>query len=338
MSTTAGSYCGSLRAVFLIFVLEYILFTKCCEYRVRKTGRHGVCAPKEKSVTGMSNKVKGILCIIASAFFFSLMSLFVRLSGDLPTIQKAFFRNAIAAAVAVTILARTPEGFYIRKESWPDLIRRSLYGTMGVLFNFWAIDHISIADASVLNKMSPFFAIILSAIILKEKAKKRDWVIVGIAFAGAVLVIKPTAGIASLPSLIGLLSGFGAGAAYTYVRKLGMSGERGPVIIMVFSLFSCIVCLPFMIADLHPMSVSQLMILLCAGMAAAGGQLTITAAYTFAPAKEISVFDYTNVLFTSAWGMIAFSEIPDALSVCGYIIIISMAVLKWHYSLERPQK
>ena len=262
------------------------------------------------------------------------MSLFVRMAGDLPTMEKAFFRNAIAAAFAIVILSRTPEKFYIRKSSWPDLIRRSLYGTMGVILNFWAIDHIAIADASVLNKMSPFFAIIMSAIILKEKATKKEWLIVAVAFLGAVLVIKPTAGIASIPAFAGLLSGFGAGAAYTYVRKLGISGERGPVIIMVFSLFSCIVCLPFMLFDFHPMTWTQLLILLGAGAAAMGGQLTITAAYTYAPAKEISVYDYTNILFTSLWGFIAFSEIPDALSICGYVIIISMAILKWHHSLH----
>lgn len=274
------------------------------------------------------------MCIVASAFFFSLMSLFVRMSGDLPTMQKAFFRNAIAASYAMVILSRTPEKFYIRKESWPDLILRSLFGTMGVVLNFWAIDHISIADASVLNKMSPFFAIIISAIVLKERATRKEWIIVAIAFFGAVLVIKPSAGVASLPALAGLASGFGAGAAYTYVRKLGNSGERGPVIIMVFSLFSCLVCLPFMLFDYHPMTAQQFLILIAAGTAAMGGQLTITAAYTYAPAREISVYDYTNVVFTSLWGFLAFGELPDFLSVCGYIIIISMAVLKWHNALH----
>lgn len=282
-----------------------------------------------------NNKIKGIIYIIASAFFFSLMSFFVRFAGDLPTMEKVFFRNAIAAAVAIVILSRTPEKFHVRKESWPDLLLRSLFGTMGVLLNFWAIDHIPIADASVLNKMSPFFAIMMSVVILKEKAKRRDWIIVAIAFIGAVLVIKPSAGVASLPALAGLASGFGAGTAYTYVRKLGKSGERGPVIIMVFSLFSCIVCLPFLIFDYHPMTLRQFCILLGAGLAAMGGQLTITAAYTYAPAKEISVYDYTNVLFTSAWGLIAFGEFPDSISICGYVIIISMAVLKWRSNLGK---
>ena len=290
--------------------------------------------PKNCSVLKDNNHLKGILCITASAFFFSLMSLFVRLSGDLPTMEKAFFRNAIAAVMAIMILSRTPEKYHIKRESWRDLIMRSLFGTMGVILNFWAIDHIAIADASVLNKMSPFFAIIMSYFILKEKASRKEWIMVIIAFFGAALVIKPTAGIASLPALMGLASGFGAGAAYTYVRKLGMNGERGPVIIMFFSLFSCLVCLPFMIFDFHPMTLRQLIILLGAGACAMGGQLTITAAYTFAPAKEISIFDYTNVIFTSIWGFFAYGELPDSISICGYVIIILMAVLKWYSALK----
>jgi drug/metabolite transporter (DMT)-like permease len=89
-----------------------------------------------------------------------------------------------------------------------------------------------------------------------------------------------------------------------------------------------------MLFDYHPMTMQQILILLGAGSAAMGGQLTITAAYTFAPAKEISVYDYTNVIFTSVWGMLAFGEFPDMLSICGYIIIISMAVLKWYMAIK----
>jgi drug/metabolite transporter (DMT)-like permease len=90
-----------------------------------------------------------------------------------------------------------------------------------------------------------------------------------------------------------------------------------------------------MIFDFKPMTTVQLLILLGAGMSAMGGQLTITAAYTYAPAKEISVYDYTNVIFTSAWGLIAFAEFPDALSICGYVIIIAMAIFKWRLALRQ---
>lgn len=281
------------------------------------------------------NHIKGIICIISAAFWFSLMTLLVRLAGDLPTMEKAFFRNAIAALFAAAMLARTPEGFYMKPGSLKDLMLRSIFGTAGIILNFWAIDHIGLADASVLNKMSPFFAIIMSTFILGEVASRREWMLVVFAFVGAMLVIKPTQGIASLPAFAGLLSGFGAGTAYTYVRKLGKHGERGPLIVFFFSTFSCLACMPFVIFNFVPMTGLQLLTLLGAGTAAMGGQLSITAAYTFAPAKDISVFDYTQVVFAAIWGMLAFNEIPDPVSILGYVIIIAMAVLRWLHTKQK---
>ena len=76
------------------------------------------------------------------------------------------------------------------------------------------------------------------------------------------------------------------------------------------------------------MSLKQLLFLLGAGLAATGGQLSITAAYTYAPAKEISVYDYTQVIFAALWGFLFFGQIPDVLSVIGYVIIIGAAVYR----------
>lgn len=276
----------------------------------------------------------GISLVIADSFFFSLMTLFVRLSGDIPTMQKCFFRNAFAAVIAIIALVRTDEKFHIKKGSLPGLFARSISGGLGMILNFYAIDRIGLADANILNKMSPFFAIIASIFILKEIPKKADWIAVIIAFVGAVFIIKQSANITSLYALAGLLGGLGAGIAYTFVRKLGQQGERGPVIVAFFSIFTCCLCLPFMLADFHPMSAMQWLFLIFAGLAAAGGQFTVTAAYKYAPAKNISVFDYSQVVFASIWGALVFDELPDYLSVIGYVIVISCAVGRWLYLMK----
>ena len=98
-----------------------------------------------------SSRGKGILFILLAAFFFSMMSVFVRLSGNVPTMQKAFFRNIVAAFVAAVLLVRSGEKIAIRKESLSSLFMRSIFGTAGILANFWAVDHLGIADANMLN-------------------------------------------------------------------------------------------------------------------------------------------------------------------------------------------
>ena len=279
----------------------------------------------------MKEKQQGILFIILAGFFFASMSFFVRLSGDLPTMEKAFFRNAVAVLVAAFMLARTKEGFHVQKGSWPDLLMRSFCGTVGLICNFYAVDHMNIADANILNKLSPFFAILMSYFILKEKANKVEWACVAVAFIGAVFVVKPAFNMQFVNAMIGVIGGLGAGIAYTFVRKLGKKGERGPIIVMVFSTFSCLCTVPFLISEFQPMKAVQLLCLLMAGVSAAGGQIFITKAYTKAPAKEISVFDYTQVLFAALLGFVFFGQIPDCMSLVGYLIIIGSAIFKWNY-------
>ena len=279
----------------------------------------------------MKEKQQGILFIILAGFFFASMSFFVRLSGDLPTMEKAFFRNAVAVLVAAFMLARTKEGFHVQKGSWPDLLMRSFCGTVGLICNFYAVDHMNIADANILNKLSPFFAVLMSYFILKEKANKVEWACVAVAFIGAVFVVKPAFNMQFVNAMIGVIGGLGAGIAYTFVRKLGKKGERGPIIVMVFSTFSCLCTVPFLISEFQPMKAVQLLCLLMAGVSAAGGQIFITKAYTKAPAKEISVFDYTQVLFAALLGFVFFGQIPDWMSLVGYLIIIGSAIFKWNY-------
>ena len=279
----------------------------------------------------MKEKQQGILFIILAGFFFASMSFFVRLSGDLPTMEKAFFRNAVAVLVAAFMLARTKEEFHVQKGSWPDLLMRSFCGTVGLICNFYAVDHMNIADANILNKLSPFFAILMSYFILKEKANKVEWACVAVAFIGAVFVVKPAFNMQFVNAMIGVIGGLGAGIAYTFVRKLGKKGERGPIIVMVFSTFSCLCTVPFLISEFQPMKAGQLLCLLMAGVSAAGGQIFITKAYTKAPAKEISVFDYTQVLFAALLGFVFFGQIPDWMSLVGYLIIIGSAIFKWNY-------
>ena len=282
----------------------------------------------------IKEKNKGILYIILSAFCFGCMSAFVRLAGDVPTIQKSFFRNIVALAVALTVLLKDGGGVKPKdRESLPMLLARSLFGTIGILCNFYAVDHLMLSDASMLNKMSPFFAVLASYFLLKEKIRPHQMLTLAGAFAGALMIIKPTlTNLSLIPAIVGLMGGLCAGVAYTYVRKLGLHGERGPLIVFFFSCFSCMTALPFVVFDYSPMSLSQLFCLLGAGLAATGGQFSITAAYCHAPAREISVYDYSQVIFTAILGFFLFGDRPDLLSLLGYILICSMAVVNFQYN------
>ena len=87
------------------------------------------------------------------------------------------------------------------------------------------------------------------------------------------------------------------------------------------------------------MSALQFIMLIAAGLSAAVGQFSITTAYKYAPAKKLSVFDYLQVIFAALWGILFLHEIPMALSIFGYVIIIGVAVIRWLKTgiLDKPE-
>lgn len=275
---------------------------------------------------------------MTAAFGFAMMSLFVKLAGDLPAFQKAFFRNFVALIFIFVMMIREKVSFIPPKEHIPDLLGRSFFGTMGLLCNFYALGKLNLSDANMLNKLSPFFAIIFSIFLLKEKPKIAQIIGVTVAFIGSLFIIKPGFDNPQVfHAIAGLLGGMGAGIAYTFVRRLGKKQENSRRIVFFFSAFSCLLCLPFLIIEYQQMSALQLLYLILAGTFACVGQLGITKAYICAPAREISVYDYTQVIFAAALGFFVFGDIPDWLSILGYVLICGAGVAMFFYNKKRAE-
>ena len=285
----------------------------------------------------MSEKTKGILCIIFSALSFAFMSLFIKLSGDIPTLQKSFFRNFVAALVAFAMLKKNHTPLKCSKESFKYVFGRAFFGTVGIFCNFYGVDHLNIADASMLNKLSPFFAIIFSFFILKEKVANYQIGCLLTAIIGAMFILKPSgSAMLSVPALIAMVGGMGAGMAYTLLRKATGMGVKGPFIVFFFSVFSCLCSLPYCIFNYTHMEPIQCFYLFMTGVAATFGQFFITAAYSHA--KELSVYDYSNVIFAGILGFIILGEVPDVFSYIGCVLIIAPAVIMFIVGNKRELK
>ena len=290
----------------------------------------------------MTDRAKGIAAITASAFGFALMAACVRLADDfggpVSSFQKSFFRNVVALAIALAVFARSRlsarhdgsrGGAKTRLalgSLWLLLLRSAL-GTCGIFANFYALGLVPRADGQTLNKTAPFFTVAFAWLFFGEKASMRQVVALVLAFAGVVFVAKPGfAGDASFPLAMGLLGGACAGGAYACVRALRRHAVEPAFIVLFFSAFSCLASVPFMLARFDPMTAGQVAILFGAGAGAAIGQFGITLAYGYAAPRDIAVYDYSNILFTAAFGLILFNQVPDIWSVLGFSLILVAAV------------
>ncbi len=262
----------------------------------------------------MDNKPKAVLFMLISAIAFAMMQTMVKLAGDIPTFEKVLFRNMISLFVALYGIYHTKASMFGEKENRKYLLGRSLLGLGGVVFYFYAINHLIMADAAMLNKLSPFFVTIFACLFLKEKLTKIQIPSLILVFTGAMLIIKPQFSFEVLSTGAGLLSAICAGGAYTLVRLL-KNKENPSTIVFYFSFVSVIIMIPLTIINFQMPMGMQWLYLIGTGIFAAIGQYGLTFAYKYAPASEISIYNYTSIIFAAIMGFIMWGELPDWLSL-----------------------
>jgi drug/metabolite transporter (DMT)-like permease len=285
----------------------------------------------------MSTKIQAIMLMLLSSLCFAAMGAMVKLSGQIPTFEKAFFRNFVSLFFSAFLLMKHRQYPWGKPENRPMLLGRSVFGTIGMLCYFYGIDRLILADSGMLNKMHPFFVTIFAFLFLKEKISWHQLVSLLVALTGSALIIKPGFDFSqSGPAFICFLSAVFAGLAYVFVSYLG-NRENSYTIVFWFSLISSLITLPLALMHFRMPSPAQLLLLIGAGGASAGGQFSLTVAYRYAPAGEVSIYNYSNVIFSSIFGFMLFAEIPDLLSVSGYLLIIAAGYLTFRLGSEKRQ-
>ncbi len=271
--------------------------------------------------------VKGILCILASAIGFAAMMVFAKLAIDVDPIQKTFYRNILVSAIALVFLIKNKTSLKIPPKARIPMLLRVICGTIGLTLAFVAVEMLYVADATLLQKLSPFVVIIASYFVLGEKVHKYQIAALLVAFIGVILVIKPGFGSFSIGAIIAIIGAIGGGFAYTFVRLSNKRGVDSGAIVFYFAMFAWVIYIPYMVMNFTPLSPYEMLIMLGIGISAAIGQYGITYAYSFAPGRSISVFEYSQVIFAALFAFIAFGEVPDALSWLGYAIVIAAGAL-----------
>ncbi|GAA0739231.1 DMT family transporter [Clostridium oceanicum] len=279
----------------------------------------------------MNNKSKAVFLMLLSALGFAFMAAMVKLAGDIPLAEKVFFRNLVSFIVVFVASRNSGESLICKKENFKYVLARSLLGLTGVFLYFYSINNLYLADSSMINKLSPIFIIIFAAIFLKEKLNAVKIISMVVAFIGVLLVIKPQWDLSILPAASGLLSAAFAGGAYTMVRYL-KDKEKPATIVFYFSLISVVGTFPLVLLNFSKPTLNQLIYLILIGIFAAIAQIALTYSYKYAPASEVAVYNYTNIIFSAILGFIIWQETPDALSIVGGIIIILVALVVYLYN------
>ncbi|HHX03992.1 MAG TPA: DMT family transporter [Tissierellia bacterium] len=260
--------------------------------------------------------------MILASVSFALMSLVVRLSGgEIPLFEQLLSRNFFMVILSYIWLKQAGLSIIPEKSNMMDVFFRCLFGYLGTIAVFYANRNMLLADAQILQKLSPFFVALFAWLLSRENVRRRTIVGMLLAFVGALFVIGPSGNFRNIATLVGLSSAIFSALAYSFIHRL--SGREHPLrIIFLFSLTSFFVTIPLSVGDFVIPSVRDIGMLFLIGLFASGGQYFMTSAYHQAPAAQIAIFDYTGLLLSPLLGFLFLSELPGWTTFVGAFFII----------------
>jgi len=274
--------------------------------------------------------------MLTSAALFAAMGAGVKLAArELPNAMVVFFRNAVGLAVLLPLLLRKGlQGLHTRDV--PGHIVRGLSGLASMYCFFYAIAHLRLADAVLLNQSVPLFIPLVGSLWLGERFPARLWGVIGLGFAGLLLILKPGTGLFTPVSLVGVASAVLAAVAQVGIRRLTRT-EPVTRIVFYFGLIgSAVSAVPAALAWRDP-SPALWGVLLTMGVFATAGQLALTRAYGHAPAAQIGPFIYVGPVFAGLLDWWIWETLPDALFVAGAVMVVAAATLMLR-SAPMPQE
>lgn len=269
---------------------------------------------------------RGAAFMLLSALFFSVMGLCVKLAAQsLPNTAVVFGRNLFGLLALLPWLRPLGvRGLATRKPG--EHLVRSLAGLASMYCFFYAIGHMRLADAVLLNYSLPLFMPFIAWLWLGEAIPGGLWQGVVVGFVGIALILKPGSGLFQPIALMGVASAVLAALAQVGVRRLT---ETEPVtrIVFYFAVIStALSALP--LAGHWSLPGPRLLALLALmGTVATVAQLLLTRAYAQAPAAQVGPFIYACVPFAALLEGLILGHWPDALSVVGSLLVASAGIL-----------
>ena len=264
--------------------------------------------------------------MVASALFFAGMGVGVKAaSRTLPSAMVVFFRNAVSLVALLPLLPRLGRGGLATSHIGEHLVR-SLAGLAAMYCFFYAIAHLRLADAVLLNYSLPLFMPLIAQAWLGETMPPGLWRGLGLGFLGVALILKPGLGLFNPAALAGLAAAVLAALAQVGVRRLT---DTEPVtrIVFYFAGISTLVSAVPLAGSWRTPEPGVWGTLLAMGLSATLAQLFLTRAYAHAPAAQVGPFIYACVPFATLLDGVLFGVWPDSLSVAGGILVTVAGIL-----------
>lgn len=273
------------------------------------------------------NLRRGALYAVASAATLAVSATCIKAAAvDVPNGVIVFLRSALGLALLLPWLLRRGRTA-VHTARLGGHIWRALFGVLAMYCYFYAIGHLSLAEAVLLTYSMPLYVPFIAWAWLGERPPRSAVPAAALGLIGIALIVKPGVdGLASFGALIGAVSGFAAALAMVSIRRISNTEPATRIVFYFLFIATAITALPLPWVWQTP-TWSSLPLLIGVGITATLGQWLVTKAYSAAPAAQIGPFTYSAVVFAGALGWLLWDEQPDRWSLLGIALVMASCLL-----------
>jgi drug/metabolite transporter (DMT)-like permease len=274
-----------------------------------------------------------ILLVLGAAAAFVVSSVLVKaLAGALPLAQVVFARNVFTLPL-LFLMAMRAGGLHLLRPRRPMLhAQRAFFGIFGMIGAFHGFTWLPLATATALGFTMPLFLTALSVLLLRQKVGWRRWTAVVVGFAGVLLIARPGMDGTTLPAFsVGmvLMGALAWALAMMSIRRMGDAGENGIAIVVWFAVIGSVVTGVVAIPFWEWPTATQWLMLVGIGTVSGFAQMMMTEAYRRGEATLLVPFEYSAIIWTALFGILFWSEWPQALDLLGYAVLVGAGLFIW---------
>lgn len=261
------------------------------------------------------------------AFWFSIMSLLVRIAGKrIPSMEIVFARGLITLVLSLTVVYRA--GIRpILGVNRQLLLMRGLLGATALSCFLFSLTHMPLGEATLIQYINPVFASLVAAYFFRERVHSGDLIALIASLAGVVLIARPAPFFPAQADAINpqyvaiaLTGALCSGTAYAIIRR--MPTERAEVIVLYLPLMTLPISLPFAASTWVRPTVVEWLLLVAIGVTTQVAQTFMTRGLQLERTARATTVGYLQIVFAVAWGALILGERPTFWTLAGALVII----------------
>ncbi|MEM6824845.1 MAG: DMT family transporter [Pseudomonadota bacterium] len=281
--------------------------------------------------------VAGILWMGVTGLNFVAVTAIVKHVGPgLPAAESAFLRYLLGLVFLIPMIRPMLRARLTRRQLRLFAIRGAAH-TAGVTLWFFAMTRITIAEVTAMNYMAPIYVTIGAALFLGERLASRRILAIGLAFLGAMVILRPGFRELSMGHLAMLLAAVTFGVSYLLAKL--MSGETRPeVVVGMLSVTVAIGLAPLAALVWVPPTAAQIGWMFLVAVFATAGHYTMTLAFAAAPVTVTQPVTFLQLLWAVLLGWAVFGEDLDLWVILGGGLILgAVSFITWREHVLRSR-